>query len=125
MNTYKFPKHPNARSNSPWRLSKNVIETEQTLPTSAIGITGTFNGERATFVRDTERVSGDTHLNERRRIVGFTVIIDGFMQSFRPENIHLLFNYEGFHEGCTDKCHCQVYKSDKEYFEHTKNCKCS
>lgn len=95
------------------------------MPTDASSIRGIFNGERATFIRDTKRISGDTEFNERRQIIGFTVITDNHMQSFRSDNIHLLFDYDGFHEGCTDKCHCQVYKTDQAYFEHMKNCKCS
>ncbi len=131
MNTYKFPKHPNAGSNSPWRLSKHVFETEQTLPTEASTIRGTFNGAPATLMRITERIAGDTEFNEVRRITGFTVQTNGdkeghyFHETFKPSNVHLLFAYEGFHEGCTAKCHCQVFKSDKAYIEHMKNCKCS
>jgi hypothetical protein len=117
MNTYKFPKYPNARNNSPWRLDKHIIETEQTLPTEASSIRGTFNGAPATFIRDTERISGDTEFNERRHITGFTVIMDDRMQSFKPENIHLLFSYEGFHAGCTASCHCQTMQ-DQEYIRH-------
>ncbi len=124
MNTQKFPKYPNVRNNSPWRLSKHIIETEQTLPTEASSIRGTFDGAPATFIRITERIAGDTEFNEKRRITGFQVQLEDRIQTFKPENIHLLFSYEGFHDGCTAKCHCQVYKSDKDYIEHMKSCKC-
>ncbi len=123
MNTYKFPKHPNAGSNSPWRLSKHVFETEQTLPTEASTIRGTFNGAPATLMRITERISGDTEFNERRRITGFIVETNQdkpghyFHEPFKPENVHLLFDFEGYHEGCTSKCHCQTMQ-DQEYFRH-------
>lgn len=133
MNTYKFPKYPNVRNNSPWRLDKHIIETEQTLPTEASSIRGTFDGAPATFIRITERIAGDTEFNERRQIIGFTVQTNNDLkgsghfihETFKPDNVHLLFDYEGFHEGCTDKCHCQVYKTDQAYFEHMKVCKCS
>ena len=123
MNTYKFPKHPNAGSNSPWRLSKNVIETEQTLPTRADSIRGTFNGVPATFMPISERVSGDTHLNERRQIIGVLVETNQdkpghfIHETFKPDNIHLLFDYEGFHSGCSASCHC-LTMPDQEYIKH-------
>jgi hypothetical protein len=122
MNTYKFSKFPNSKT---WRLSKHIFETEQTLPTEAGSVRGTFDGAPAALIRITERISGDTEFNERRRIVGFQVQTEGYLQTFKPDNVHLLFDYEGFHEGCTDKCHCQVYKTDQAYFEHMKVCKCS
>lgn len=123
MNTYKFPKYPNAGSNSPWRLSKNIFETEQTLPTEASTIRGIFNGVPATLIRITERIAGDTHLNERRQIIGFTVETNQdkpgyyFHETFKPDNVHLLFDFEGYHAGCTASCHCQTMQ-DQEYYRH-------
>lgn len=120
MNTYKFPKHPGSKT---WRLSKHIFETEQTLPTEASSVYGTFDGRQATLIRITERIAGDTEFNERRRITGFIVQTNGdkpghyFHEPFYPENVHLLFDYEGYHEGCSSTCHCQTM-SDQEYIRH-------
>lgn len=126
MNTYKFPKHPNAGSNSPWRLSKHVIETEQTLPTNAPYIRGTFNGVPATIMQVSKKVVGDTDFNSRYETIGLTVETNNELrgaghfihETFLPDNIHLLFDNEnGFHAGCTATCHCQTME-DQEYYRH-------
>ena len=102
MSTYTFKKYPNAGSNSEWRKSKHVFETDQPLPTRECSIRGKFNGEPADLMMVSERVSGDTHLNERRRIIGFVVQTNAdkpyhyFHQTYKPDNVHLLFDYEGY-----------------------------
>lgn len=123
MNTYQFKKYPNAGSKSEWRKSKYTIETKQTLPTRAYSFDGTFDGEPATFIQVTERISGDTHLNEKRKIVGFVVQKSlGYgaytQQTFKPDNVHLLFDDEGFHSGCSKDCCCQTIKDDQEFMKH-------
>lgn len=111
MSTYTFKKHPNAGSNSEWRKSKHVFETDQQLPTCSTAVYGKFNGENAVLMPVSERISGDTEFNEKRRIVGFIVQTNQdkpgyyFQTLYKPENVYQLFDYEGFHDGCI-KGHC-------------------
>ena len=128
MNTYKFPKYPGSKT---WAIAKHEIETDQTLPALPGTIHGKFNGQNAVFMPILERVSGDTHLNEVKAITGFVVQTNDYIREsghyiqevYKPENIHLLYSFEGYHLGCSAKCCCQVIKDDNEYIKHRSTCR--
>lgn len=101
VNTYSFPKFPGSKT---WKMSKHTFETEQTLPTRAYSVNGLFDGKLATLIMCSKRVSGDTIHNGRWEITGFIVqysLGNGMYEHvpYYPLNVHLLFSYDGYHEG--------------------------
>ena len=89
MNTFKF--------------DKNIIETDWELPTRDYSIRAKFNGVPCWIMQISERISGDTEFNEKRKIIGLIVqTTDAYLSdvthqsTYYPKNIYNLFDYDGY-----------------------------